>query len=449
MSSWSFGSRVYRSAWSTPAICAIFDDTARLRSWLEILATLAEVQGQAGLIPAEAAQEVAKTCRAIEPNEDLLQELEEDYQTSGHSTAGLIAAIARRCPGTSGQWVYYGVTVQDIADTWTMIALRDAGQLLYRDLERVANAEAVLARAHRDTIMAGRTHGQQGLPITFGFKAAGWLAEVRRHLERSAQMTNRMSVGQLGGGVGSLSSLGPRALEIQRLFCDRFGLRAPVVSWTSSRDLIVEWGHLLVLICGMADRIAHEIYSLQRDEIGELREAQNQKNIGSVTMPHKRNPEASEHIGSLNRVVRANVSILAESLVHDHERDGRSWKIEWHAVPEATMAAGRAVDLLASLLENLEVDAARMRKNLELSDGYILSEAIMLRLARTMGRRAAHELLHEATVRGRHSGKCLREVVADHPAMSFLAPDLDRIFDLSLQASHCAEQVDRALQMEP
>jgi len=446
MSAWSFASQVYGSAWSTPAMRAIFDDAPRLRGWLEILATLADVQGESGLIPADAARDVASTCRAIEPNQDFLCGLEEDYRTSGHSTAGLIAAIASRCPGTSGQWVYYGVTVQDVADTWTMIALRDAGRLLRGDLTRVADAASAIAGTHRNTVMAGRTHGQQGLPITFGFKAAGWLVELRRHQERLGQVSKRMEIGQLCGGVGSLSSLGPNALEIQRKFCERLGLRTPTVSWTASRDLIVEWAHLLVLIAGTADRIGHEVYSLQRDEIGELREGQNPQVIGSITMPHKRNPEASEQIGALSRVVRANAAMLAESLVHDHERDGRSWKIEWHAVPEATMAAGRALDLLASLLGNLEVDAVRMRTNLEMSDGYILSEAVMLRLAQTMGRRAAHELVHEAAIEGKRNGMALRQVVADHPATAFLLPDLDRIFDLSLQAGQCAAQVDRALE---
>ena len=445
MSAWSFASQVYGSAWSTPAMRAIFDDEPRLRGWLEVLATLADVQGEAGLIPADDARDVASTCRAIHPDPDFLRGLEEDYLASGHSTAGLITAIARRCPGSSGQWVYYGVTVQDIADTWTMIALRDAGRLLNGDLARVVEAAGAIARAHRDTVMAGRTHGQQGLPITFGFKAAGWLVEFRRHQERLGQVSKRMGVGQLCGGVGSLSSLGPNALEVQRQFCERLGLRAPTMSWTASRDLFVEWAHLLVLIAGTADRIGHEVYTLQRDEIGELREGQNSRVIGSITMPHKRNPEASEQIGALSRVVRANAAMLAESLVHDHERDGRSWKVEWHAIPEATMAAGRALDLLASLLESLEVDAVRMRANLEMFDGYILSEAVMLRLARTMGRRAAHELVHEAAIEGKRAGKALRQVVADHPATAFLLPDLDRIFDLSLQAGQCAAQVDRAL----
>ncbi|MCC6470937.1 MAG: adenylosuccinate lyase family protein, partial [Alphaproteobacteria bacterium] len=225
MSAWSFASQVYGSAWSTPAMRAIFDDAPRLRGWLEILATLADVQGESGLIPADAARDVASTCRAIEPNQDFLCGLEEDYRTSGHSTAGLIAAIASRCPGTSGQWVYYGVTVQDVADTWTMIALRDAGRLLRGDLTRVADAASAIAGTHRNTVMAGRTHGQQGLPITFGFKAAGWLVELRRHQERLGQVSKRMEIGQLCGGVGSLSSLGPNALEIQRKFCERLGLR--------------------------------------------------------------------------------------------------------------------------------------------------------------------------------------------------------------------------------
>jgi adenylosuccinate lyase len=280
-------------------------------------------------------------------------EFQAGYQATGHSTAGLIEAMRRRCPDIAGEWIYFGATVQDITDSWLMLALGEARGHLLADLERAIAATTRLCREHRDTVMPGRTHGQQGLPITFGFKVASWLTEMRRHRQRFSEIAARMGVGQLCGGVGSLSALGPRGLEVQRAFCARLGLRPPDMSWTVSRDVIVEWAHLLVLAAGTADRIGHEVYSLQRDEIREVSEGTTGDQIGSITMPHKRNPEVSEHLGTLSRVVRANASALAESLPHGHERDGRSWKIEWHAVPELTMAAGKALNLLAEMLESL------------------------------------------------------------------------------------------------
>jgi adenylosuccinate lyase len=295
--------------------------------------------------------------------------------------------------------------------------------------------------------MPGRTHGQHGLPITFGFKAAGWLAEMRRHCRRFAEVATRMGIGQLSGGVGSLSALGPAAIDVQQAFCTRLGLRPPATSWTASRDVIVEWAQLLVLVSGTADRIGHEIYSLQRDEIGEVSEGANPAQIGSITMPHKRNPEISEHLGTLSRVVRANAAILAESLPHDHERDGRSWKLEWHAVPEATMAAQKALALLGDLLDRIQVHGERMRRNLEAAGGLVYSEAIMLALAAKSGKQTAHALVHHAAGESARLGRPFRAIVAGDPAIThhLSAAEIDRLFDAAHHTGQCGALVDRVL----
>ena len=354
--------------------------------------------------------------------------------------------MARRYPA-AGEWIDYGATVQDITDSWLMLALEDARRLLVADLDRAIVATTRLCRNHRDTVMAGRTHGQQGLPITFGFKAAGWLAELRRNRQRFGETAARMGVGQLCGGVGSLSALGPRGLEAQGAFCRRLGLRPPATSWTASRDVIVEWAQLLVLAVGLADRIGHEVYLLQRDEIGELSEGASGEQIGSITMPHKRNPEISEHLGTLSKVVRANASALAESLPHDHERDGRSWKIEWHAAPELTMAAGKALDLLARLLERLEVHPERMRRNVEASGGLVYSETVMLALSAKLGKQTAHRLVHRAAGEAARQGRPLRQAIAEDPDISArLSPaEIDRLFDANLQTAQCGALVDQVL----
>jgi adenylosuccinate lyase len=328
-----------------------------------------------------------------------------------------------------------------------MLALGEARGHLLADLERAIAATTRLCREHRDTVMPGRTHGQQGLPITFGFKVASWLTEMLRHRQRFSEIAARMGVGQLCGGVGSLSALGPRGLEVQRAFCARLGLRPPDMSWTVSRDVIVEWAHLLVLAAGTADRIGHEVYSLQRDEIREVSEGTAGDQIGSITMPHKRNPEISEHLGTLSRVVRANASALAESLPHGHERDGRSWKVEWHAVPELTIAAGKALNLLAEMLESLEVHGERMRRNLEASGDQIYSEVIMLALAAKVGRRTAHRLVHRVTGEAAHQGRVLRQAIRDDIGISAHLPatEIDRLFDTALQTAQCGALVDRVL----
>jgi adenylosuccinate lyase len=451
MTEWSFGSAIYGGAWATPEMRALFADVPRTRRWLELLALLAEVQTDHGIIPAEAARDIQATCRSIEIDAGFLAECREGYEATCHSTAGLIAAVGRRCSGSNGEWFYFGTTVQDLTDTWLMLTLREARGLLVADLERAMATTAEFCRRHRDTAMAGRTHGQQGLPITFGFKAAGWLAELRRHRQRFDEATKRMDIGQLCGGVGSLSAMGPQALTVQKQFFARLGLREPDMSWTASRDILAEWAHLLVLSTGTADRIGHEVYNLQRDEIAELREPSLAGGVGSITMPHKRNPEVAEHLGTLARVVRANAGLLAEGLVHDHERDGRSWKVEWHAVPELTMAAGKAHALLASLLEGLEVCVERMRANLEASGGYPLSEGVMLALARRVGKQTARRVVQRLAASARHEGRSFAAAIAGDPEICahLSKEELDRLFTVDAQIGQCQALIDRVLRMQP
>jgi adenylosuccinate lyase len=447
MTGWSFGSQIYGGAWSTPALRALFDDLPRTRSWLDILATLAEVQGEFAVIPAENAVAVAKACRAVVLDESFFADVRAGYEATGHSTAGLIQAVRRRSPEAAGEWFHFGATVQDVTDSWLMLVLDQARELLLVDLDRAMAAATRLCREHRDTVMPGRTHGRQGLPITFGFKVSGWLAEMRRHRQRFGEAAARMGVGQLCGGVGSLSALGPRGLEVQQAFCERLGLRPPATSWTASRDVIVEWAHLLVLVAGTADRIGHEVYCLQRDEIGEVSEGASGEQIGSITMPHKRNPELSEHLGTLSRVVRANAAALAESLPHAHERDGRAWKVEWHAVPELTMAAGKAMDLLARLLDRLDVHGERMRRNLEACDGQIGSEAVMLSLAAKVGKQTAHRLVHRVAGEAASRNQSFRRALAEDPdiAAALSAAEIEHLLGNAVRTAQCGALVDRVL----
>ncbi len=440
-------SAVFGSLWSHADIKALFDDSARTKAWLEIIAVLAEVQAEYQLIPAPAAAAIAVCCRELRVDAALLDEVRRGREQSGHSTQGLIRAIQQRLYPAHAQWVYTGATVQDVTDTWLMLVLRQARSILQRELEGISTALAALAHTHRDTVMAGRTHGQQGLPITFGFKVAGWLAEVRRHRRRLSEIAPRMDVAQLCGGVGSVASLGARGLEVQRRFAQRLGLRAPLISWTASRDVLAEWCAWLTLATGTADRIGHEVLNLQRGEIGEVREGFVAGTVGSITMPHKRNPEISEHLGSLARLTRHLSGAVQEGLVHDHERDGRAWKTEWHAIPEATMLGGRAIQLLGEMVVNLEVDAPRMRANLQASGGAVLSEAFLLALAPRLGRDAAHRLMYELAIAARARGQTLIDAVrADATIAATLnSGEIDALLDFGNHTGLCAAMVDQVL----
>jgi adenylosuccinate lyase len=397
-------STLYRHLWGTEEARAIFEEPARLRSWLGILVALADTQAELDIVPAEAAQAI----RAEAATERLdLGFVAEETRRTGHSTLGLIRGLQRILPASAAEWVYYGTTVQDLTDTWTALAMRSVGSILWRDLRAVEILLLGLAERHRDTPMAGRTHGQGGSPITFGLKAASWADEVGRHLERLRQGASRWLVGQLAGGVGTLAFFGEAGPELRRRFCERLGLADPGVSWTTSRDRLAEFTTLLALVSGTLARIGNEVYQLQRPEIGELREATRPGAVGSITMPHKRNPETAEHLVTLWRLVRAAAGTTLEGMVQEHERDGRGWKAEWVAFPEACLLTMTALDLAKPLLEGLEVDETRMARNASAGGGFAASEALLAALAPRVGKHRAQDLLQRVLGEARQQGRSL------------------------------------------
>ncbi|MBE3558082.1 MAG: adenylosuccinate lyase family protein [Ktedonobacteraceae bacterium] len=440
-------SLIYQNSWGTPELYAIFDDVPRTRSWLEILAVLAEVQAEFDLIPADAAQAIAATCRSVDLDAAFFAEVRAGFEATGHSTLGLIRTLQARCPDASGEWLYYGMTVQDLTDTWMALALQKVWHIVRRELAAIEQNLAHLAARYRDTVMAGRTHGQSGLPITFGFKAAVWAMEVRRHRQRLAELAPRLAVGQLAGGVGSLSSLGPQALALQERFLTRLGLQAPSIPWLTARDTLAEWFNILTLIAATGDKIGHEVYNLQRPEIAEVSEGFVAGTVGSITMPHKRNPELAEHLGTLARIIRSNASLQTENLVHDHERDGRSWKGEWLIVSETGMVAGKLLSLLRQLTENLVIHPDRMLANLEASGGFVLSEAVMLALAMHVGKQSAHRLVYEVAMTAQAQGRALKEAVLEAPQIrAHLTKEaIEALFNYKQHTGQCGAMVDRVL----
>jgi adenylosuccinate lyase len=385
-------SRLYAHLWSTPELDALFEEERRLQRWLDVLAALAAAQEDLGLVPAGTAEQVATHARVERLD---LGHVAAETRRTAHSTLGLIAGLRAVLPQPARDHVYYGATVQDLTDTWFGLVMRDVGALVRRDLLRAHGSLLRLAAAHRDTVMVGRTHGQPGAPITFGFKAATWADELGRQVARIDQAAPRWSVGQLAGAVGVLGFFQPHGLALRRAFCERLGLGDPGVSWTATRDRVAEFGAVMAMTTAALARIGTEVYELQRPEIGELAEPPGSGTVGSITMPHKRNPESSEHLDTLARVARANAGLLLEGMVGAHERDGRSWKTEWVALPEVALAAGTAAALGAELVGGLVVDADRMRTNLG-SGARWGSERVLAELSGRLGKHRAQELMQEA-----------------------------------------------------
>ncbi len=436
---------VYRHLWSTPELRVLFDDEGRTQAWLDILATLAEVQAELGMVPVEAA-------RAIRAHADValldLEQVAEGTRATGHSTLGLIRCLRAVLPAHAGEWVYYGATVQDVTDTWFALVMRDVLDVVDRDLRRCRDAALQLARRHRDTVMSGRTHGQPGLPITFGFKAAVWAAELDRHVERIAQARPRLQVAQLGGALGTMEFWGPGALSLLDAFAVRLGLGVPETPWITARDRVAEYATVLALVTGTLAKLGNEIYELQRPELGELAEPFTPGQVGSITMPHKRNPELAEHLDTLGRIVRANAGVALEGMVALHERDGRGWKAEWLVLPESSLLTGAALGFAVRLLEGLQVNGDRMRANLEAQRGYPFSEPVMRLLADRLGKHVAHERVYAATMAGLERGVDLRTALAEAGLVGpggLTAQELDSALDPVGALGAATAFVDRVL----
>lgn len=373
--------------WATAEMRAWFSEEERIRAWLRIYAAIAAAQADIDAIPRAAAERIATCCAGRRPDADALATRTRE---ASHSTAGLVEWLrAEVGPDTAG-FVAMATTVQDVSDTWTALTLAHTGQTVERDLVAISGRLRTLAARHRATAMLARTHGQPAVPITLGFKLTQWGAEFDRHLLRLEAGRGRWGSAQLGGSVGSLAYWGADGPRLLEAFGRRIGLPAPALAWGPARDCVAEFATCAGLVAASLAKVGNEIYQLQRPEIGELAENATDAQIGSVTMPHKRNPERSEHLVTLNTLVRSHVGVLLAGAVSEHERDGRTWKAEWVALPDLCCELTRATSLAAELLEGLEVRTERMRDNIDAQQGRAFSEQLVRSMAGRLGYPAAY-----------------------------------------------------------
>jgi adenylosuccinate lyase len=396
-----------RDLYGTPAMRAVFDSRRLVQGWLDAEAALALALADTGVIPADAAAAVARACEASHYDLDVLRE---GIAESQHPLVPLIRALAEQA-GAAGAWAHWGATTQDIIDTGLVLQLRDALALLEADLARALGSIAALAEQHRDTVMAGRTHGQHAVPITFGGKVASWGDELlQAHvLVRAARVA---LPGQLAGAAGTLASLGPDAQRVLEAYCARLGLVVPEAPWHVARAPLRGIAYALLEIAASGERIAAEVVRLQSTEVAELGEPAMPGHVGSSTMPQKRNPMTSEYLIASARLLRGSADVILGGGAHAGERDMGAWATEWIALPQACILAASVADKLAWVMAGLSVDVARMRANLELTRGGVVAEEVMMRLGRSIGHEVAHELVAKAARRSAEAGTSLDDELA-------------------------------------
>ena len=437
-------SLVFQDIFSTPEMRRIFSDEERTKYYLEIEAALARVEAQLGIIPARAAQEIERQCR-IE-NIDFAK-LKLQTERIGYPVLGVVQQIVALCADGLGEWCHWGATTQDITDTATVLQIRDALLLVERDMAAIADLLAELAARYRDTPMAGRSNLQQAVPITFGFKAASLLAAMRRHQERLDQLRPRVLAGEFAGAAGTLASLGADGLKVQAALMAELGLAQPEIAWHTLRDRIAETGCFLALVTGTLGKLSMDVKLLMQTEVAEVFEPFHEGRGSSSTMPQKRNPVSSLYIHATAALVRQNAAALLEAAVADHERSTGPWEIEWIAVPEIFLLASGALVQSRKLLDGLEVDAARMRANLDLTNGLIVSEAVMMALGPHLGRQRAHDLVYDVCRRVATTGRPFLDELAREADISrhFSRSDLAKLTDPANYLGLAGAMVDRVL----
>jgi 3-carboxy-cis,cis-muconate cycloisomerase len=447
MTATALDSAIFRDIFSTAEMRHVFSDETRTGCYLEIEAALARAQARLGIIPEKAAHEIVHQCR-IE-NIDLAR-LKKQTERIGYPILGVVQQIVDLCADGLGEWCHWGATTQDITDTAAILQIRAALELVEKEMEAIATALADLSRRYRDTPMAGRSNLQQAVPLTFGFKTATLLAAMQRHRERLAQLRPRVLVGEFGGAVGTLASLGADGLKVQAELMKELSLGQPEIAWHTVRDRIGEVGCFLGLVTGTLGKISMDVKLLMQTEVAEVYEPFHEGRGSSSTMPQKRNPVSSLYIHSTVALVRQHVAALLEAAVADHERSTGPWEIEWISLPEIFLLASGALAQTRLLVQGLEVDAERMRANLDMTKGMIVSEAVMMGLGPHLGRQRAHDLVYDICRKVTATGEPLADLLAKDAEISkhLTRAEIDKMCDPAGYLGLAGEMVDRVLARE-
>ena len=420
-------------------------DAVSGRGWLEAMlefeAALARAEAQTGIVPSEAAAAIAERC---DPSLYDFEELLRQGRSIGSPPEPLVRALRENVGGDAAGWVHWGATSQDVMDTASMLVARRALDLVLAEVEGVTAALARLAEAHRSTPMAARTLLQQALPTTFGLKAAGWLVamlEATRIL--GAVRRERLAV-QFGGAAGTLAAVEEHGPAVLRRLAEDLGLAEPVLPWHTNRVRIAELGAALATTSGVLAKIALDVVLLAQTEVDEARE---EIGGGSSTLPHKHNPIESTLARACARLVDGYASVLTSGLDQEHERAAGAWHAEWEALSGALAYTGGAAHAVARAVGSLQVDAVRMRRNLDETNGLVLAERVSFALAARYGRAEGHDIVREAAARVGTSGRSLADELRDDERVELSDSELDALLDPATYLGSAEAFVDRALEL--
>lgn len=443
MSSTAFDSFYFRDRFGTAGMRAVWEDRQTQQRWLDVEAALAEAEAELGIVPTAAAEEIARSARI-----DLIDtsSMKAEFDATWNPVVPLVNALREVISPEAGRYVHWGATSKNIFDTGLMLQIRDAYSLVMDEVDAVGDSLARLAEEHRDTVMAGRTHGQHAIPVTFGFKAAVWLDELHRQRTRLRDARPRVLVGEFGGAVGTLASLGPIGLELESLLMTKLGLGSSVIPVKTAGDRVAEFVLLLCMLSATLGKIAQNIYNLQQTDLDEVTEFTEGK-VGSSAMPHKQNPVASGSVVFLGRLLRSNATPALEYIHAEWEDDHRQGETAWKFVPEACLLMSAQLQTLRRVLDGLIVKPDNMLRNLDRQQGLSCSEGLLMALAEPIGRARAHELIRTLSAEAVTTGVAFSDIVARDPIVNehLSKEELARALDLRSQIGLAGTFVDRVV----
>ncbi|HUG16568.1 MAG TPA: 3-carboxy-cis,cis-muconate cycloisomerase [Thermomicrobiales bacterium] len=434
-----------RELFAAPTMAAIFSNEAHIQAMLDFEGALARAEARAGVIPAAAAQAISDVCRV--ELYDVAAVIEQARAAGAHSIP-LVAALAGLAGSDAGRYVHWGATSQDVIDTALMLQARAGLDWLLAELLAIGARCAALAQQHRLTPMAGRTLTQHATPTSFGLKSAHWLSAVTRQIERLQRVRAEGLALQFGGAVGTLSALGDAGPSVLEQLAQELGLPQPDLPWHTDRDRVAALAAALSLVAGVMAKIATDLLLLSQTEVAEVSEGVVEGKGGSSAMPHKRNPAEATFALAAARMAQGQAAVVMGAMAHEHERAAGAWHAEWVALPDAFVYTAGAVERVQSALSGLTVDASRMRANLDLTGGLILTEALTTVLAERVGRPEAFRLVKDASDRSRAAGRHLRDIAQDDAAIAgaLTAREIERAFDPARHLGSASLFIERAVE---
>jgi adenylosuccinate lyase len=423
----------------------VFEEEAKLQKWLDVESSLAKAHAQLGNIPKAAAAEISKKADTQFVTVERVHEIDEEIH---HDLMAMVRALTE-VAGDAGKYVHYGATSYDIEDTALALQLRDAIEIIESNLKKLKDTLATLTKKNRDVVCIGRTHGQHAVPTTYGLKFANWLCEIQRDIDRLEQAKKRILVGKMTGAVGTQATFGENARKLQALVMKDLGLTPVMISTqVIQRDRHAELVFVLALIGSTLEKIAKEVRNLQRTEIGEVLESFENKQVGSSTMPHKRNPWKSENVCSLARVLKSHVMVALDNNPLEHERDLSNSANERIIFAESFMLLDFMLRRITDILLSLELQHDKIKENLDLTKGLVMSEKIMIALVKKgIGRQDAHEIMRQAAMESYAKGAPLKDILLKNSQVKkhFTAKEIERLFDPRNYIGTAKEQVDDVL----